>query len=366
MITSSVTQHPLNKTKRKIGRISHFLSILLISLQGTFVHGSENSQRSYAVNSELPIDTTTPVCAKVENLDFPKKDQPSASKSTASSLQNCDSEQLYYGIGIPVDLKKARECAFLEINKEQNAFNGASILMMIYANGAGVERNLDLALKLACHGAGAWAPAELSSRIAHVIKLKEDDWQGSDFNVCDDITSGYMMGVCAAHESRIADAQRKSKFAKITHRWSKRDIREFQTLKTAANNFFNARSSKEVDQTGTARALLSIHESEDLEDDFLSSIQDLEQGKFPKFSNNDFQIADAKLNKIYNKIMQDQTIISMTTITAAGIKQTQQLWLKYRDAWVVFAHQKYPNVTDDSIKTWLTQKRSKMLEEFVR
>ena len=58
-----------------------------------------------------------------------------------------------------------RQCAYLEHTSRADAggFSGNTMLMIIYANGVGAERNLDLATTLACRLDGA--PAEEDGRL---------------------------------------------------------------------------------------------------------------------------------------------------------------------------------------------------------
>ena len=52
------------------------------------------------------------------------------------------------------------------------------------------------------------------------------------------------------------------------------------------------------------------------------------------------------------------------TATSDGIRQTQQTWIAYRDAWTGFAHQKYPGVSSESWRTWLARDRTGLLAKF--
>src|ERR1700738_2989397 len=104
-----------------------------------------------------PLAVHSQDCEKVKLSDFPKTDFPKlidTSYSKQEELKINGSYKFYYGIGVPVDYVKARQLAFVEmaLNKHKDAshpFAGASILMMLYANGFGVDRNLDLSIRLA-------------------------------------------------------------------------------------------------------------------------------------------------------------------------------------------------------------------------
>jgi uncharacterized protein YecT (DUF1311 family) len=237
------------------------------------------------------------------------------------------------------------------------------MLMTIYANGVGASRNYDLAIKLACKIEGA--PAEVEGRVEHLEKLKAKNWQGRDFSLCDDITSGFMQGHCAAHEQRFADIKRENKLAALMAAWSPEDRNAYSVLRETARRFFEARVDNEVDLSGTARSAFIIEEEAALERDFAQSLNELEQGKAPTYSSEDFRLADGKLNSVYRRVQNAKPSL-WGTVTKEGIKNTQRVWIKYRDAWVVFADRKYPAVGADSIMTRLSKKRTRMLEEFLQ
>lgn len=121
-------------------------------------------------------------CESLKNLSLPSRDVPPA--SMAASLKGCSSEALYYGIGVPKDPVRARQCAYLERQDPDtgwpNLFAGTGMLMTIYANGIGVPRNLDIAMKFACEIDGA--PAEEEGWLAHLQKLKNEHWQGRELH----------------------------------------------------------------------------------------------------------------------------------------------------------------------------------------
>ena len=161
-----------------------------------------------------PLALKSQDCKKVKITDFPAKDRPSA--FAREQLKGKQSYKYYYGIGVAVDYVKARRIAFIEMEKKGNNegdFEGSSILMMLYANGFGVKRNLDLSIRLACANVGG-ANAEVEGRVQHLKEMKSD---GSDevFDICDDITSGYMEGMCQSIHSEKADIERKLKVNSI-------------------------------------------------------------------------------------------------------------------------------------------------------
>jgi uncharacterized protein YecT (DUF1311 family) len=301
------------------------------------------------------------ICRGLKDLSPPPADRPD--RAAAAALTGCSSEALYYGIGVSPDPIRARQCAFVEraSGADRTGLGGNTMLMTIYANGVGAARNLDLALALACQLDGA--PAEEDGRVKHLATLKAQHWTGHDFSFCDDITSGYAEGLCAAHDAKLTDAKRNRQFASVTAGWSAGDKRAFTMLQQAENGFVTARTENEVDQSGTARAALAIDEQQSLERDFLGMLQSLAAGKAPTFTAAQFAAADAVLNKVYQQVQHPGK--DWGTVTADGIRTAQRAWLKYRDAWVAFAKIKYPAIAADSVLTWLTQKRTAELRGFL-
>lgn len=300
-------------------------------------------------------------CGQVKDVAVPAADRPSPEE--AKALQGCSSEDRYYGITQPADPEKARKCAYVELDQgDELVFGGSSMLMTIYANGRGGVRNYDLAIKFACGLGGA--PAEMEGRVKNLIMKKKTGWKGTNFSLCDDITSGFMEGHCEAHRERFKEAERKRRTQSIMATWSEPDRNAFEKVRKAADGFFDLRSDAEVDLSGTGRSAFEIQERRSLEDDFLALIELLEGGKFPFFSAKQFEQADGKLNAVYKKI-QNAPDFEYGTVTRDGIKKTQRAWIVYRDAWVAFAIAKYNRVTPESIKTQLTRKRTKMLTEFI-
>lgn len=299
------------------------------------------------------------LCRSVKGRAVPAADRPTAAE--AAQLKGCDSEALYYGIGRPADPVAARKCAVLEMSGQapQGYFSGASILATVYANGVGARRDVQFAQSLACQDEDG-APAEIDGRVRHLASLAP----GETFHWCDDVTSGRMMGACAAHQARIDGAKRDAQVQALTSRWTGPERRAFAGLKTAAEAFISARAENEVDMSGTMRAALSIGEEEEQREAFKALLTDLEAGKAPAGT---LAAADAELNKVYRRAMgaDEETRFGWGTVAPEDIRATQRAWLKYRDAWLAFAKVKYPRVSRDALAARLTQERTAMLKAFL-
>lgn len=304
------------------------------------------------------FETSRALCRSLRDREPPAAHRPTARQAT--TLRGCDSEALYYGIGRTADPVLARQCAFLEADREDAPlFGGRVMLMTIYANGAGVERDLDLAIHLACGIEGA--PMESHGRVSRLAELKESDWAGSDFHFCEQATSGLIMGHCAAHEARIAGARRTARLNQLIAGWSPRQKLGLAPLQQAHAFYVEAHGNGEIDLSGTMRGALQIGAEEALRDEFVGMIERLDSGREPIASRAQFQAADHALNEAYRQRLRGEFGPGPGAVTREGIRAAQRAWLGYRDAFLRFAAVKYPRVSRDSLATWLTRQRTALL-----
>jgi hypothetical protein len=305
--------------------------------------------------------TIPDACKSVKKLAVPEAQMPSM--KDRDKLQTCSSEDLYYGVGQSSDPLMARHCAVIEDERRAElVFGGSAILMMIYANGNGAKQDYDLALHFACEVGGA--PAEVGGRVAHLVKLKTELNPKPNFDLCDDITSGFMMGHCAALQARMTKAVANKAATSLREKMSPAEQASYDSLRAAASNYFFSRSREEVDLSGSARSMFITEEEQALEKSFAGFVVSLAQpGVIPETEAKDADDADRKLNQAYGKLKYAKNI-GGGTVSFDGIKKTQKLWLKYRDTWVAFAKVKAPTISKPAILKWQTEQRLKMLEEF--
>ena len=334
------------------------IAAVLALTSAALVTQSQSYDWSTDPNSD-GFEESVAICRAVRNRGAPAADRPTPAQARA--LRGCSSEALYYGIGMTADPVRARQCAFLEREGEDAlVFGGTSMLMTMYANGVGAERNLDVAIHLACGYEGA--PAEVDGRVRHLAELRDTHWAGNDFDLCDDITSGLMMGHCAGHEEQIAAGRRAAALARVSAGWSPADRRAFEPLQHAAEAYATAHGSGEVDMSGTARAAMQIGEEEAVRGEFLRTLDQLEGGAAPRFSHPQFVAADAELNRVYREVMAGEFYPDCVgCVQRDGIRDAQRAWLRYRDAFLAFAAVRYPQVPRDAMAAWITQQRTELL-----
>ncbi|MXP29636.1 DUF1311 domain-containing protein [Porphyrobacter algicida] len=329
-------------------------------------------------SSDPRFSQTRAVCRNLRHLEPPATDWPDA--ATRASLAHCDSENLYYGIGVKANPERARQCALMEAaaaqKKGQEAsgmpadpFHGTAMLMTIYANGLGAKRNLDLATSLACRVEGA--PFAVDSRVRHLQNLKKKQWTGHDFSICDDVTSGLYGGLCAVHAGTIADDRRASHLSAMARDWSPSVRQRFAALDKAAEAYAESSGENEVDLSGSARVAFEIDREQDVKDGFALLLEKASAGTFPPGDAAAFKQADARLNGLYRRIMAAPSpndtphpdVIGNSGLSKMNVRKTQRLWLAYRDAWVRFAAAEYPDLSDARVKAALTKERNDFLAQ---
>ncbi len=286
-----------------------------------------------------------------------------------AELRHCDSERSYYGFDGARDFRGALQCGYYQRAHPQtdiaNAVYGPGVLSMLYANGLGVARNYDLAIRFACENTWA-ADAEMEGRLGHLEHMRDSHSTATDFDLCDDATSGLMEGACAEIGEREAKAKREQKLKTISAGWSPATKQAFVGLQKAEQAFADARGRNETDLSGTGRAAFSIEASAKVHDQFLANLERLAKGLVPEASEVDYKAADAKLNADYRQMMAERSKDKPGNpgeVLVSGIRETERIWIKFRDAWVEFAKVAYPKVSTAQVGTWITKQRIGQLKD---
>jgi hypothetical protein len=269
---------------------------------------------------------------------------------------------MYYGIGMPVDFVRARQCAYAQpVPPRGVVMGGSEILMMVYANGRGVPANFDLALHFACKIFSA--PAELELRVARLSQARTKAQLDDTMDICDEATSGYMSGYCAAHRERVDAVARNARRLRATAGMPERELND---LKHTALRYFRAHSESEIDQTGSARAMFAIQEQARLDDELVSVLERLRNPDFPPDSG-DAKALYAELAALMKRVASCKTLTEKKAmygfITSAGIRETQDGWLPYRRAFIALAVKVRPETQSEAWQAWLDAERLRLVRE---
>lgn len=308
-----------------------------------------------ALAQSFPAPREPLECVSARKLDYPASDRPTPRQ--IANLQDCDAERLYYGLDGPANPLEARLCALSPGNED--SAQEAGILMMLYANGVGVTRDFSLAKKAACVAGGS--PMELRGRLRHLREMEEGKAGAAPIDICDDIASGFMQGICADIQSELASKGRVVAMASLTANWPAAKRQAFERFKEQFDGFVTARSNLEIDQSGTARAALIIEEERLRQDELLEELRQFEAGRLPRFSAEEYARLDRELNLSYRELLSAKADES-GTITKKAVREAQRYWLQYREDWVTFGTLSYSGTTATSWRALATKERIAMLK----
>jgi len=304
-------------------------------------------------------------CKAVANLTAPIRDQPTLEQQFR--LADCIAENLYYGIGRKADLREARLCAFVDIAlKNILVFGSHSVLMMTYANGDGVKRDLPLARKFAC--AIDSTTDELAARLRHLDAIEKAGASAARIDICDDVSGPFMLRECAAHAARLSQQARELRWVEIKRRWSAPEAAAFEQMRVRARAYFESRIENELDLQDPSRTTLAINERESLESGLIEHISRLEKGQLPSATAEqaatastarEAALAGARAAAVATA--GQQQFGPLGTIRPEGIRATDRVWARYRDAWIAFAAVRYPKVSVDAWNAWLFNEREQRL-----
>ncbi len=299
-----------------------------------------------AKSAELPEDCSAyasiPLPAEAEKVPIPK------------TSPACASYRSYRGIGRPVNYSEARACAWQErlaqkgdLGQNQNAdiswvVGGSLILADIYFNGAGVKRDIPLAMRFACESEEGVATIALPD----IAKLNSSPRAIGIFEFCDYAATTFTMNFCSGYKSEIDDARRSRYYNSLKSSMTPEQQAAFEKLLAAQNAYIEAHAS-EVDQGGTIRVIRTVGSQDILKDLFHTEVVHFERKKWPALSSNQISTADALLHREYEKELQQlqkqtKEEIDEGAVTAGNLSSVEETWQTYRDAWVAFARLRYP------------------------
>lgn len=338
------------------------LAVLVLALAWPLLVRADDwadAREDYTNSAEFA--QTKAICAGLKGRRPPSADLPTPAQ--AAELKGCDSEALYYGEGMRADPVRARLCAFAESaggeKDGEGFFSGRTILMMLYANGKGVARDLGLATHYACNLDGA--PFENDGRVRHLAEMKT---RPGAFDVCDDITSGYAEGFCRRRGQTLDDGARQAELDALGRGLLPAAVAPYASLRKAAYAWAEARGGNEVDLSGTARAAMVIDEEEDNRTAFVALVKRILAGAVPVASPARAKAADAALNAAYRAVKaRGQHVQEFGTVEFTGVLAAQRAWLRYRDAVIAFAHAQSPGRSTDGVFVALTEARTAQLVE---
>ena len=309
-------------------------------------------------------------CSSYASVALPAE---AGSELVLKSFPGCAAYRSYRGIGRPVDYSKARTCAWQERLAQQTGLpqnsesgtawvvGGSLILADLYLNGAGVTRNIPLAMRFACESDKSMAELALSD----LAKLEASSPAQPPLEICDFAATTFTQNFCAEYASEIKDDRRTRYYNSLGSSMTAEQKAAFQKLLTAENAYVAAHGS-EVDQGGTIHNIRTLTSEDILNDLFQTEIAHFENKKWPELSVHQIARADSVLRRQYQETLRKlQTRSREDTYTGAvttiGLSQAEKAWELYRDAWVAFARRRYPKAVT-GIRAEITIRRDLLLK----
>jgi hypothetical protein len=291
-------------------------------------------------------------CSAYVSIPLPSEAEQA---SVPKTPPDCASYRSYRGIGRPKNYSEARACAWQERlaqkahlgqnPKESTAWvvGGSLILADIYFNGAGVKRNIPLAMRLACES----EEGMVRLAVPEIVKLNGSPRAPKPFEFCDYAGTTFMMNFCSAYTSEIEDDRRSRYFDSLRSSMTQEQLAAFEKLLSARNAYIEAHAS-EVDQGGTIRSIRTVRSQGILKELFHTEVVHFERQKWPVLSDEQIALADAWLHREYEKKLQQlrthtkDEIEQGGAVTADHLSSVEKTWQTYRDGWVAFARLRYP------------------------
>lgn len=293
-------------------------------------------------------------CLRVREARAPRQHLPAAGQSG-----RCDAQALYYDtLNLPeardADWRRVRECAVRT--------HAHGVLMMLYANGAGVTPNVDLATRHAC---SIQSPVnEMKSRVQHLRRRASGEYR-AQVDVCDDVVSAEMRGQCGAVRERQRDKSRAGQLAALARGWSAKEQLGLEMASKAAHYFAQHRVDHETDAGSAAARSLQLETQAAELDSFVADVLDFEAGRVPRYSEAEFASLETRMDAVYRQFMLTRPASHsyLGSIRKTGVEKTQRAWLAYRDAMELFGSIRYPQVPGSGWRALLTARRLKQLTE---
>lgn len=320
--------------------------------------------------SARPLAPSFHDCAAYASVPLPAE---ADNVAVPNEYPACASYRSYRGIGRPVSYSAARACAWQERlaqkaglrqnPKESTAWvvGGSLILADIYFNGAGVKRDVPLAMRFACE----FEEGAAMSALPDIENLNGARPAHGPFEFCDYAQTTFTMNFCNGYASEIADDRRSRYYGSLKSSMSAEQQGAFEKLVAAQNAYVEAHGS-EVDQGGTIRAIRTIGSEEILDDLFHTELVQFERKEWPVLSDEQIRGAEASLQLQYGKTLRElrsrkKEDVYEGAVTAGELTSVEKIWESYREAWVAFSRLRYPEKVD-AIRAKITLDRYRLVK----
>src|SRR6185312_12713833 len=131
--------------------------------------------------------------------------------------------------------RAAQQAGLSQNGKEPTAWvvGGSLILADMYYNGAGVKKDVPLAMRFACEGDQQMAHAAIDD----LQKPEEQAPDDGPFEFCDYAMTTFTMDFCTNYESEITDDRRRRFYNSSKKSMTREQVQAFDTLLAAKNRY---------------------------------------------------------------------------------------------------------------------------------
>jgi hypothetical protein len=328
----------------------------------------------------------TDYCDAFEKTPLPVGDLPTLAQARAVG-KGCSAIGFYYGDDAD-RLRKARLCGYAGLGAfrdggktARDAARGYALgvpveavadnddiddapetltLAMLYANGEGVRKNLPLARHFACMSSDWNTPAEIAKSL------------GSErFDVCDaeNGTSGYGRRtnyVCLVIAGGKLSEAIAAEEARLKRELPAAELAAWEKLRKARADYMTAHAPEEPN--GTTGAVQSAMAEDVVADkEWLGVMKAVAAGKVPTdvLGAEPLATVDKALNVDYQEVLKEDAASCPSggegCTSPDQARSAERAWLRYREAWVRFGAVRWPEVSADQWRAWLTAQRVEVL-----
>jgi uncharacterized protein YecT (DUF1311 family) len=266
------------------------------------------------------------------------------------------------------DFRKAARCAqfYWDSESRPGEDDDSATLILLYANGQGVARDVDSAIRVVCKIRSTIETDKVLNRLIVELAAAKSAPATKVYTYCNlgfELDQGTEYR-CAQEGFEDAQNKRLDHLKMIASKWTTAQRISFDAVLKANAAYADANSSAES-PPGTGRGSFMLEAQDNINQEFAADIDRLEQGRLPKASHLDYVHADQDLNSGYRKVWAElvQTRAQDPDEPGPGnLLAAERAWLVYRDAFVAFAKLRWPQVSGDSWLTFLTRERIARLE----
>jgi hypothetical protein len=354
--------------------------------------------------SNLRAQAMPDACAVLPNVSVPEEDRPTLDDVRATEITEpsppdqsqsipprvrtfCDGESLYYSKDSR-HFTKARACVLGKLGlfragtsptdaaTAQSVVTGGAtqpadidreglVLVMVYASGEGVRRNLQLARRFLCeYGPGI----ESDTGSEQLIKFDALLRDGKHFDMCGDgiaFGRGVAFDCLGMEQGRREDEVRRLENVVLASASSAARA-SFLQLRSAWRDFHFAYSSMDSAICDGGTGCGPITEQDDLQftASWLAALKKIRAGIPPALNAKpaDQEKLDKNLNEHYRASRDEfKDCVAPTNCVVPTMRAADRAWLAYREAWVRFGAVRWPALPADQWRAWQTAEWSPMV-----